>query len=53
MRWEKITIQRAKNGFVIKVEFASGKESLYVLEGDEERMVETLKDIFESFDEWR
>ena len=48
MRWNRITIQRAKNGFIIKVEFTSDKGELYVLEGDEKAIIEVLKDVFAS-----
>jgi hypothetical protein len=46
MRWERITIQRAKNGFIIKIEYYPEKEELYVIEADEEGILEVLKDVF-------
>jgi hypothetical protein len=45
MRWRRITIQRARNGFVIKVDFYPDREELYVIESDEKELLEVLKDV--------
>jgi len=46
MRWERITVQRVKNGFVIRVDFYPDKVDLYVVEGFEKEILEVLKVVF-------
>ena len=46
MKWERITVQRAKNGFVIRVDYYPDKVDLYVVEGNEEDVLEVLKVVF-------
>jgi len=46
MKWERITVQKVRNGFVIRVDYYPDKEDLYVVEGDEKDVLEVLKFVF-------
>ena len=42
MLWYGISIQRAKNGFVICIRYHNSPSDTFVLEGDEKKLAEVL-----------